>query len=260
MKTLHKISAVFITALLLFSCSGGDEDPTSEPTTIDEIQDLKVNLLFEGDSPYADELNNIADGDDEGSTVNRVEDRKRNANSAVESTSSSYIKYSHDSNLYSASAFTISIWAKPNGNHPSFNQNIFYKDSNYALSLDSQIIPVGGILAPFNEVKTQIGRTSPNFLVANSAPYSAVRDQWDHYAIVITSSKILLYVNGELKIDKDASGDLNTSTNDLYFGGNVIDQFSNITVGGPFAGAIDDFKFYNRALTEQEVGLLAEDK
>jgi|GEM_PF-3965590 len=62
---------------------------------------------------------------------------------------------------------------------------------------------------------------------------------------------VRIYINGELKTNKRVTFNFNsTNNNDLYIG-----KFSNVWY--PFAGKIDNFRWYNRVLTASDVSALA---
>jgi hypothetical protein len=62
---------------------------------------------------------------------------------------------------------------------------------------------------------------------------------------------VRIYINGELKTNKRVTFNFNsTNNNDLYIG-----KFSNVWY--PFAGKIDNFRWYNRVLSASDVSALA---
>jgi|GEM_PF-301141 len=68
-------------------------------------------------------------------------------------------------------------------------------------------------------------------------------DEWYHVALTYDNSKIKLYLNGLLKDIKEVSG--NISSEDIL----LISNYRGLS----FNGTIDEFRIYNRALSENEV-------
>ena len=73
-------------------------------------------------------------------------------------------------------------------------------------------------------------------------------NQWHHIAGVFDGSKMYLYVDGDVDAVMAAAGSLKVSTANVYIGGNTSQSFT---------GLIDDVRIYSRALSEEEIQLLA---
>ena len=70
---------------------------------------------------------------------------------------------------------------------------------------------------------------------------------WTHAVFVHDGTKDKIYVNGALVAEKDASGDLNSTTHPLGIGYDPID------VANYFNGSLDEVQIYNYALTGSEI-------
>jgi hypothetical protein len=77
----------------------------------------------------------------------------------------------------------------------------------------------------------------PSVLAANA---------WSHLAMTWDGTTERLYVNGTQVATNALGGDAVTSTGALRFGGNTV-------WGEWFAGAIDEVRIYNRALSAAEI-------
>jgi hypothetical protein len=73
---------------------------------------------------------------------------------------------------------------------------------------------------------------------------------WSHIAVTFDNDSIRLYVNGELRGELAAPGEIAASTSPLRIGGNNV-----FSVPGTefFAGLIDEVRVYNRALSAAEI-------
>src|SRR5678816_1771512 len=69
---------------------------------------------------------------------------------------------------------------------------------------------------------------------------------WSHIAVTYDGANLRLYVNGTQVSSVARTGTIPTSTNPLQLGGDSI-------YGQYFAGAMDEVRIYNRALSAAEV-------
>lgn len=72
---------------------------------------------------------------------------------------------------------------------------------------------------------------------------------WYHVCAVYDGSSARIYINGQLSAEEIASGNLSTSSANLYIGCNTPSG----TDDRWFDGKIDDVRIYNRALSETEI-------
>jgi len=70
-------------------------------------------------------------------------------------------------------------------------------------------------------------------------------NEWVHVALTYDGTEARIYVNGQLDVSMDVSGELTESNNELRIGRGEP--------SGYFVGMIDDVRLYNHALTESEL-------
>ena len=79
-----------------------------------------------------------------------------------------------------------------------------------------------------------------------------LRPRWRHAAAVYDGATVALYVDGAL-VDVREAPDLLVDANPVVIGGDIDDD----TLVNPFTGALDDVRWYGRALTLDEIAALA---
>ncbi|MES2216486.1 MAG: LamG domain-containing protein [Patescibacteria group bacterium] len=138
--------------------------------------------------------------------------------------------------------FTVSAWVKtvgPQGSGQSALGTIFSKDdgSGNGIVLNNNG-PNGS-----NYVRALVGGVS----VTGSV--SVNDNQWHHVVLTRRSGVICVYIDGVLSASASAPGDTNQTNRDIYLG---------LEFTGPWlgAGAQDDTRFYNRALSDAEIRAL----
>ena len=70
-------------------------------------------------------------------------------------------------------------------------------------------------------------------------------NEWVHVAIIYDGTEARIYVNGQLDVSSNVSGEVSESNNELRIGRGEP--------AGYFVGMIDDVRLYNHALTESEL-------
>jgi hypothetical protein len=167
------------------------------------------------------------------------------------------------------SARTISLWLKTTQTSPLPGKNtstiLAYGDARKSPS--NQCANPGYFVVATND---RFGRSANYRGITIDFPcYAAVTydaaiydDQWHHVVVAMpdagTTSDIKVYVDGVLlnAISAMGPGSFNTgSGTDVLIGYDAYRNFGNNTNGG-FQGAISDVRFYNRALSAQEVAQL----
>ena len=93
--------------------------------------------------------------------------------------------------------------------------------------------------------------TKANNRKASSNQSSLVNGQWHNVVIVRNGGSVAGYIDGEpvSLTQNDGYGGWNISTNDLSIGAFV----DNGSIYSYWAGSLDQFKIYNRALTASEI-------
>jgi uncharacterized repeat protein (TIGR02543 family) len=79
---------------------------------------------------------------------------------------------------------------------------------------------------------------------------------WHHIAVTYDGATARIYIDGNLDASKSASGVVNNGAGDLYLGFNPIRNAVE-SFYSSLNGAIDEFKWFNRALSPGEVGELS---
>ncbi|MBI3744042.1 MAG: hypothetical protein HY261_07150 [Chloroflexi bacterium] len=145
--------------------------------------------------------------------------------------------------------FTISAWIKTTGNTTGSENHILAKrnGNGYYLTVGNSAGAGNvGQLSFYGEGANDYG----NFRVTSPTVNDGA---WHQVAVVRTSSEVRLYIDGIRRLTGSKSyGDLSNSGATAYLG--TEDAASSF-----FKGAMDEVLVYNRALTDNEVNLLARD-
>jgi hypothetical protein len=94
------------------------------------------------------------------------------------------------------------------------------------------------------------GATPPGSRVSSSAPVDFDYTQWHHYTFVKRGDTAQIWIDGTLLIEQAGADPLATDFTQLLLG-------SNTTGGNSLQGVMDDFAVFSRALTEEQIALLA---
>ncbi|MBR5536121.1 MAG: family 43 glycosylhydrolase [Clostridia bacterium] len=141
---------------------------------------------------------------------------------------------------------TIASWVKLNKGNA--NQRII--DIGVNTNKYMFLSPYFGSNAKFSI--TTGGTGSQRSVQAGSA---ARMDEWTHFAAVLKDNRAELYINGELVGYNDEAI---VDPNDIGWTMNNFIGKSNFSADPYFGGLIDEVRIYNRALTNAEIGNLAE--
>lgn len=131
---------------------------------------------------------------------------------------------------------TLSAWVNPSVSRTAWSDVIWKADALYFLEATSTN---GG--RPAAGAKNASGTWTNAY-----APSALPVNTWTHLAATYDGSFIRLFVNGIQVAATARTGNLLTSTQPLFIGGNTI-------YGYHFAGLIDEVRVYNRALTQAEI-------
>lgn len=202
-------------------------------TVVNIKRGLVAYYPFNGDA--SDESGNNNNGTVYGAEL--TSDRKGNADKAfLFDGIDDYIEIEHSASLNLSKQLSISFWAKLETDGPYyFPYHIIEKH------------PCWGIGQREDDINWGITTGAGNF------PTSALTFEFNkfyHFVMIYDGSNLSTYCNGELKASTPANGLLVQNTNKVYI--------SRYNFGGDyfFDGTLDDFRIYNRALTEQEVSVL----
>jgi chitodextrinase len=143
--------------------------------------------------------------------------------------------------------FTISAWVRPQSyadHRAIFSKRDSYSSANmrFQWTLDS------------GSGRVEVGRSGST----RTFNYGPPLNTWTHLAVVLTSSSVDLYVNGQLEQSRTGITLGTDATANTVIGNTGESQPGGD--GDPFEGAIDELRVYNRALTTQEVTSLFTDQ
>ena len=196
------------------------------------------------------------------------EDRFGKANSAVKFGgfyNSSAIHIPNSPSLHLNSELTIACWVKIDdpsgmddwGNYTSTEQarhTFFAKDGNRS-GFSSGFTPSLFRFA-FGIVNNTSCSHNASFALID---YNCIDLEWVHVAIVVDDVSIALYLNGIRKHRETYYSQITfpeANNNDLTFGRYGYNCGSGINFWYPLNGKMDDIFYYNRALSQEEIGQL----
>jgi len=139
--------------------------------------------------------------------------------------------------------FTISCWMKPNGLQKSFSQLISHdpypgSESGFGLGF------------PFNNYNPSLNLCYTDNIVGygNSSSLIATDGQWNFVVLAYAPTGVTIYLNGEGEVVNNQSmPKIDLSQTPFYINRDIHGQ------EGDFNGQIDEVKFYNYALSKDEV-------
>lgn len=212
------------------------------------------NMMFEGE---AGENNPTATQDRNGETE-KAYDIRRTSIGGNTFIFDKYIKLENQEELVDTDKnFTVAIWVYPNGDTQD-EVPVIYKEFDYELQVSPGFFNNGTTF--FSTVKYSIPSDTDSWGITDRArqlrPAPRIR-QWSHIAMVCDNDKVRIYINGiEVKSNDITADSFKNSGEDLYIGAILA---ANGTVSDRFTGSVDDFRYYNQALTETQIQQLAND-
>jgi len=141
--------------------------------------------------------------------------------------------------LAGATSFTLSAWIKLDGTQTSFSQIVSNWSSNVGFSFGFAFL---GYRANTN--LTFYWRGVPYQL---TSPFDLDTLVWTHVAITVEPDRVTLYRNGQPWVYKGEFTGFDLASTPFEIGGGLPGQ------GGNFQGEIDEVKFYDRALSAEEI-------
>lgn len=176
-------------------------------------------------------------------------DRFNRANMAYHFARGAHIEVPYDGSL-NPQGLTLSVWLKRDTSY----------SENYIISLNRWNgfkFQVQGSNFPFLTFKT-----GTEYRDMDANPGVVPQDVWTHVAVTYTSGTMKFYINGALVKTANVNGAMNTLTTpvNLAIGNQLPKSVYTLTPGdfqyggqSFFIGSMDDFRFYNTALTDAEV-------
>lgn len=153
-----------------------------------------------------------------------------------------YVGATNNQNLNPTTQFTVLAWINLSGPVASTNYNIFAKQ-DWGNKLGYRLF-VCGYCA--NYLSMEVGNGTTQAFWANAAPVE--QGAWHHVGGVFANGSMIIYEDGAVVGRTDNSGV--TTISNL----NAPAHIGNHSMGGEyFWGAMDDVRFYTRALSGQEI-------
>jgi hypothetical protein len=218
MKRMRLLILVFAVTILV-QCSKDKNDNAANLTK-------GLLAVFKMNNDLKDSTGNIPLGYYSSTGIKAVADRKGNAKSAMFFDEGAMTAIVED---WSANPITVSCWVRP-----KYNTN-----QNYFLQSDE-----GGVFG-FYQDKDNIG-----FIISTPTTYGAMTGLdtgWIHIVGTYDGKDVRTYINGQLKKTVQHPGDP-VSIGSFKLGSFAVPWWK---------GTIDDLRFYNRLLSEEEIALLA---
>lgn len=136
-------------------------------------------------------------------------------------------------------------------NHPNFSMSFWFNPAsltnNMSLVGQDNLLEVGFFTSPTR--LTFFHPTSGSF----STNLSSGAGVWQHVVIMCSPLNIRIFINGIQSYIINGNYSLGATTFPTRVGGNVLNQSNNTW----FRGAIDELRFYNRLLSNDEIQLLS---
>jgi hypothetical protein len=289
MKTVSKSVLLLAVALIAFSCkkkSSTEEEPAVVPppavggfNSASEVASSNLVAHFPFDGNIADAKNSVSGGASNG-TTSFISGKK---GQAYQGSANGFLSYSNPGTLPGLTSFTVSMWINT-ARHDGGAQSLFMLSKqdgsfwgNFFMLIEGQ--------APANprnmHMKFHFEKNDATFKehwldIGDSAYRPAdMYGSWRHVAWTYdqNTSKATWYINGQKKAlppnteirNADASGTLLGPLNFKDATKFVIGGYQN-HLGSPYnslepwmlnyTGGIDEFRIYNKALTEAEMSAL----
>jgi hypothetical protein len=139
--------------------------------------------------------------------------------------------------------FTIAVWAKGT-NFAAYRTLMSNTDSSgYALTVEN------------GKPASWVHVAGAYLQAAGNTDLKA--DTWYHLALTFDGKDSIVYLNREEEAKGSQTGAITVSTSDFFIGAEPSGQALDTSYPA-WHGVLDEFYFFNRALTEAEIGLLME--
>ncbi len=161
-----------------------------------------------------------------------------------------FVRVENAPSLNPTSGLTIEGWVYFDSGSMGWDMPIVSKDGQGA---DRQYL----LTKTWDEVvRAHVGTTSGNFYYADGQ-IVLQPETWNHVAMTYSAadSTLAIYVNGELDVTMEVSGDLISTTEPLFIGG--VDPY-DYGFGYWWSGGIDEVDVFDRALSASEIQALYE--
>ena len=164
------------------------------------------------------------------------------------------IQVADDESLHFTDEASFSLFVKPTswGGMDDWGRKIEENGTQAFLAKSHDTTGAGFVLRGNDESMSVFIASHSSAIVQPSITLEGCyRNKWTHIAFVFEKNRACLYVDGKLVDTKEGASDLSLfNGQDLYIG-----KFSDRWY--PFNGAIDEVMIHNRALTAEEVNMIA---
>jgi Concanavalin A-like lectin/glucanases superfamily len=145
--------------------------------------------------------------------------------------------------------YSVSLWVKPN---PGLVEaSVLTKPLSPIGDGAIDVLTIDTVDPSLGVVLSSGGTVAPTLQFADG---SATFGQWHHFVVTKQDQKIVVYIDGvEAKAFELITDSFNDSTATLGLGADI----DNRDFSWKYYGGVDDLRFYSRAITAQEVTLLA---
>lgn len=147
--------------------------------------------------------------------------------------------------------FAYSIWVKPTSFIYSYNCAISW-DANFSSTVVSTLL-----VKNTGKLACYVARSGGYTFYDATGVSTLTTGNWYHLVMMHSNSGLVAYVNGIIDGSAAYSGNPTIGTATTYIGGQLGYILSNPRL---WCGQLDDIRIYNRALSYQEIRLLASER
>lgn len=156
---------------------------------------------------------------------------------------SDFVRVPNNPEVNVGEQFTIAVWAKGT-NFAAYRTLMSNTDnSGYALTVEN------------GKPASWVHVAGAYLQAAGNTDLKA--DTWYHLALTFDGKDAIVYLDGKEEANGSQAGAVTVSTSDFFIGAEPSGQALD-TSWPAWHGVLDEFYFFNRALTEAEIGLLME--
>jgi len=152
-----------------------------------------------------------------------------------------FVRVANNPEVNVGGQFSIAVWAMGSsfGDYRTLMSNT--DSSGYALTVEN------GLPAAWIHVQ--------GAYLQLSGKTQLKADEWYHLALTFDGKDAIIYLNGKEEAKASKEGDVTVSSSDFFIGAEPSGQGIDSSYPA-WHGILDEFYFYNRALTQDEIGLL----
>lgn len=222
MRNFITILAVLLSFLFMSVCSDAQEDET----TI---------LWYKFDEDFGDEVEDRSPNGNNGEITGKVEfEPEGQVGGAAKFSSGNQITVPISDSLNVEENLTIEFWVKPDEVPPATYWRLIHKgwvqSGSYMCGIDNNWMTLGYTWDINNMAGVRKDANKENAVLGET---------WQYYSATYDGEKIILYIDGEPAIETAAQGGING-------------EF-DIIIAESFSGLLDEIRFSNVALEQEEI-------